>query len=344
MNIVKSITIFLMLLQNITSFGYEYSTLEVQGYPQEVFVIQVEPEHVHMGSILSYDELFGFETLSSMASRKDATAMVNGMFYSLFGEPYGVLMEKGKIIKTRGYDLPVFYIDKQGRAYIEPLRIEAYIEYKGEKYPITSYNEGIESANDLALFTKEYGVTNRVHKEHTMYEVEENQIIRKERGEKPISFLSENSFLFGSVMYGIYNRFQVGESVKISYTSSVEELGQIEMAIQTGGWVVKNGQNVANPKETFIGSTTSLQPRTFVGIGNEGEVYFVVIDGRSEKSRGVTGKMAGEILLNLGCEQAAYLDGGSSTEMMVGGKVVNRPSLGEERKIAHGIYINRKAD
>lgn len=44
-------------------------------------------------------------------------------------------------------------------------------------------------------------------------------------------------------------------------------------------------------------------------------------------------------MISKGCIEAAYLDGGASSTMYVDGEVVNRPSGGEERAIAHSILI-----
>jgi exopolysaccharide biosynthesis protein len=57
----------------------------------------------------------------------------------------------------------------------------------------------------------------------------------------------------------------------------------------------------------------------------------LVIDGRTLGSLGATLKEVQDIMLEYGAYNAANLDGGSSTTMFWGGKVINRPSdkLGE---------------
>ncbi len=53
----------------------------------------------------------------------------------------------------------------------------------------------------------------------------------------------------------------------------------------------------------------------------------------------MSGKEAADLMISKGCIEAAYLDGGASSTMYVDGEVVNRPSGGEERAIAHSILI-----
>jgi exopolysaccharide biosynthesis protein len=64
-------------------------------------------------------------------------------------------------------------------------------------------------------------------------------------------------------------------------------------------------------------------------------------DGRQPGySAGLTGRELGELLLELGISNAAMLDGGASTEMIVDGKIVNRPSFkGQERPLGGALIV-----
>jgi exopolysaccharide biosynthesis protein len=70
-----------------------------------------------------------------------------------------------------------------------------------------------------------------------------------------------------------------------------------------------------------------------------------VIDGRRPRwSRGATLGELRKIMRNLGAVDALNLDGGGSSEMVVKGKVVNRPSDGRERRITNAVLILSGAD
>jgi exopolysaccharide biosynthesis protein len=86
---------------------------------------------------------------------------------------------------------------------------------------------------------------------------------------------------------------------------------------------------------------TNHDPRTIVGIKNDGNVVFITIDGRQPGfSIGMTGKELGAFILSYGINNAAMLDGGASTEMIVQGKIVNRLSAGgQERPVGGGIVV-----
>ena len=87
------------------------------------------------------------------------------------------------------------------------------------------------------------------------------------------------------------------------------------------------------------------QPRTAVGVTATGQILLVVIDGRRPGwSRGATLGELRAILRDLGAVDALNLDGGGSSEMVVDGEVVNRPSDGRERRITNAVLILPGAD
>ncbi|MCI0636156.1 MAG: phosphodiester glycosidase family protein [Actinobacteria bacterium] len=82
------------------------------------------------------------------------------------------------------------------------------------------------------------------------------------------------------------------------------------------------------------------QPRTGVGVTATGRILLVVVDGRQARwSLGPTAAEFADIMANLGAVTALNLDGGGSSEMVVEGQVVNRPSDGDERRISNAILV-----
>lgn len=69
-----------------------------------------------------------------------------------------------------------------------------------------------------------------------------------------------------------------------------------------------------------------LAPRTAIGQRKDGTVVFVVVDGRSVSSAGVTIKTLQKIMIEQGCYNAANLDGGSSTVLSYKDEIINNPS------------------
>lgn len=82
-------------------------------------------------------------------------------------------------------------------------------------------------------------------------------------------------------------------------------------------------------------------PRTATGLDRDtGRLWFVVVDGRSGESVGMSLPELTSLLHGLGAEDAVNLDGGGSSTMWVLGRVVNRPSdPAGERPVANGLWL-----
>ncbi|MCU6793438.1 phosphodiester glycosidase family protein [Paenibacillus sp. WQ 127069] len=89
---------------------------------------------------------------------------------------------------------------------------------------------------------------------------------------------------------------------------------------------------IANGKPLPI-NDISRAPRTGVGQKADGTVIFIVADGRSTQSVGATLKEIQELFLADDVVNAGFLDGGASSELVVNGELVTKPSsrYGERR-------------
>jgi exopolysaccharide biosynthesis protein len=93
--------------------------------------------------------------------------------------------------------------------------------------------------------------------------------------------------------------------------------------------------------DTNIGnySIQGDQPRTAVGVIDDNHLVFVVVDGRSESSDGMTLTELAELMQSLGATTAYNLDGGGSSTMYYDGEVINEPSNGGERGTSDILYV-----
>jgi hypothetical protein len=91
----------------------------------------------------------------------------------------------------------------------------------------------------------------------------------------------------------------------------------------------------------FFGSfVASRNPRTLAGVRRDGGILLVTVDGRRPGwSAGVTLPEAARMMRSLGAHDALNLDGGGSTTMTIGRRVVNRPSDGEQRRVSDAILV-----
>jgi exopolysaccharide biosynthesis protein len=100
--------------------------------------------------------------------------------------------------------------------------------------------------------------------------------------------------------------------------------------------LLKNGEKMPIPGEW----RNARHPRTLVGHFSNGDVLFVVIDGRQRGySNGVTLEEAQDKLLEFNVVDAYNLDGGGSSVFYYNGRVLNSPSDGRERALPTNFVI-----
>lgn len=109
--------------------------------------------------------------------------------------------------------------------------------------------------------------------------------------------------------------------------------------------VIDGKINYTYPMATLqkvFGHATAKAPRTLVGQKKNGNIVWVAVDGRRVASPGVNAATSAQIMLDLGCYVAVNADGGGSTEMIVDGKIKNKPSDGCERSIGTAFVAYKK--
>jgi len=72
-------------------------------------------------------------------------------------------------------------------------------------------------------------------------------------------------------------------------------------------------------------------------------LYLLTVDGRSQKSVGMTLVELADLMKRVGAWQAMNFDGGGSTTMVINGTLVNVPSdSAGERAVGNALMVVRK--
>ena len=111
-----------------------------------------------------------------------------------------------------------------------------------------------------------------------------------------------------------------------------------------GPGLVYNGEiNVSRNDEVARAQVTN--PRTAIGLLSPLHYLFVVSDGRTDESIGLSLYELAGLMKDLGCVTAYNLDGGGSSTMWFNGEVLNHPTtFGEkiaERSVSDIVYIGK---
>ena len=132
------------------------------------------------------------------------------------------------------------------------------------------------------------------------------------------------------------------EVVKDSdYTA--EELVEkgVWQAFSFGPALVLEG-TIAVDADDEVGKAKASNPRTAIGFIDVNHFVFVVSDGRTDESEGLSLLELAEFMSGLGVKCAYNLDGGGSSTMYFNGAVINNPTTSgkiKEREVSDIVYV-----
>jgi exopolysaccharide biosynthesis protein len=125
-------------------------------------------------------------------------------------------------------------------------------------------------------------------------------------------------------------------------TSKLDIIGGAPQLINEGKIDIQaSEEGFAWSNDFYYHFTQYRHPRSFAGIKENGNILLITVEGRNpEESIGVSFMESAQILQSLGAVKGLNLDGGGSSAMTVGGKLVNKPSdTTGERPVSDGIFL-----
>lgn len=108
------------------------------------------------------------------------------------------------------------------------------------------------------------------------------------------------------------------------------------------GPVLVNDSCISVSENDEVARAKTSNPRTAAGMIEPLHYIFIVADGRTDKSEGLSLFQLAEIMKEYGCTFAYNLDGGGSSAMWFNGKIINHPTDGRkdgERSVSDIVYI-----
>lgn len=124
-------------------------------------------------------------------------------------------------------------------------------------------------------------------------------------------FTKENKFIMGNIT--------LNEALEMGVRDAVYTVHE------TGPFLVVNGEAMINEVPDSATYGGGKNPRTAIGQRADGAVLMLVVDGRQADSLGATFKDLAYAMLEYGAVNACAMDGGTSSQMVYQGEVINHP-------------------
>lgn len=342
-----------------------YST-QVNGNPETMQVLDIDSSNPYLAFRASSpkDQVQNLETVSAQAKRQSqpgnwVIGAINGDFFNISGNfrgvPSGLHIRNGELLSAPGYD-SVFGLDEQNQPFIEYITMGGFVAVPGsaDSNRINAVNKS-RYDNNLVIYTPSFGSTTRTNvygteviltglelpfRPNTSYSATVAEV-RQAAGNTAIprdAVVLSGHGTGALFLNKLYPGANVTFSIDLSKTGISQAIGGLPKVVIDG--------NIA-PRSELSKTKTAYDrhPRTAVGIrGNR--LFWVTVDGRqSGYSKGVTLEELGQIMLNLGAEQALNLDGGGSTAMVIRQQgefthsLANKPSDGKERVVSNSLQV-----
>lgn len=290
----------------------------------------------------------GRETISNMARRTGALAVINADYFPFTGDPLGLMVRNGELISLPFPNRVAFGWGKE----ISTIRASGSVTLSvngGPSMAVAQLNEeckdnSISVSAERAGFARA-GSMNCVHvivkHESGDWQIGgkvKGTIVQTITGQRAIPIQKGNfvvtSLGFPSTTIGA---LQSGNQIEVSL--DVPGGGKSLNIVGGGPNLVSRGLVAVDAVEAGFNAdfTNKRHPRTAIGKTNEGDIWFVAIDGRQKLSDGASMDELARVMQRLGCMEAINLDGGGSTTLNIFGMLMNRPSDGKEREVANAI-------
>lgn len=330
--------------------------------PNRIRVLRVDASReLSLEPVLANDTIPGHETTTSMAERSGAIAAINGDYTLLpsdpgAGRPVNLFSNDGELITSSliwGRNFALSHDEQTAYVGHPSVSITALQHDSGELWKIRDWNEQQVEPNGYSVYTPEGGSLFRPPENACSVRLASPGTLEwNEDGSGVQQELLVEAFRCGPRRMARRGGIVVSAPLGTRHATTMEEslaVGETISVTWSAGWPGVLDTIGGNPTLLEDGVITAedcdtsyfcdRNPRTGVGVTESGVVLLVTVDGRQEKSIGMTPVQFAELMRYLGATWALNLDGGGSTTMWVEGEIVNRPSDNPERPVGSALVV-----
>lgn len=344
----------------VVRYKYEISR-DKKNTQTNVVTVDLNNPHIKINTVAGGGTYTNKATVSQMADRTNAVALVNGDFFTmqLQGVPLGVSIIDGDMKSSPAVltDIWSFGIDENNTAFIDSTKFVGSITApNGKSYPIDGLNKTFywyqpskEYSHESKIQMYDSFWSSKSRGDKTAGEVllsEDNvveQIVYRKNIDMKIPKGKKILQVSGGSERFVRENIKVGDKVQIN--TNIEPNRNWKMMIGGHALLVENGAIKKYTKD--VTSIGGIRARTAVGISKDGKaVYIVSCEGRTKRSAGLSLNELSQFMLDLGAFKAMNLDGGGSTAMAVRNlgdikrtRVTNPERNAAERKVVNGLGV-----
>ena len=331
----------------ILETGVEHTYLqdEINGQQIQAHVIAISPTaKFEVRPFSAAGTYNGRGLLTQMAGRYGARIAINASYFDGSGWVIGVNKDRGQLMSVDANPRSAYVDTGDKRFFIQDAAYQGFVQLpSGQQIGIKGMNRE-RIANDLVLYNEYYASSTKTNQWGIEVKLRGQEVIQVstagnmtiEPGTRVLSAHGASKAALAQV--------RVGDYLGIQETLGSLEADNAKILVGGGPLILENGRVHVRIKEEQIPGDIAWgrAPRTALGLKKDGTLLLLVVDGRSNLSKGLTLEELATYFLRLGARDALNLDGGGSSIMVIDGKAVNHPSDGRERAVSMGIGLFKK--
>ncbi len=326
--------------------SYTYWQDDMSGLPVRLYVLSLAPgSNYELRPFSGAGNANGRGRLSRATAASGARAAVNACYFDTDGWVIGNCKWNGSFYGTDATPRSAFVVDKEGKASVQKdLAYRGTVSLKGGRILTIKGLNRQRITDDLVLFNRNYGSATRTNEHGREIRVRQGRAV--EISAKGNMALDNNSLVLSG--HGenadALARVRRGDRIAVDQTLGSRMADEARLVVGAGPLLLENGRVNVRVREEAIAPDIAFgrAPRTGAGVTADGTVLLMVVDGRSQNSAGMTLKEFAQYLKRFGAVSAVNFDGGGSSEMVLDGRIMNRPSDGSERPVSIGLGVFRK--
>lgn len=322
---------------------------EVLPGPVRLFVtrVDIEDSDLQLGAAPAADSLGLPSTVSTSARARNTLVSINGDFFGMSKGEYftlGPMVSGGNPIYAPESGEVVFALGRDLKSWVgESEAFEVSVRTPGGEPKRLQVINSAPTNSGLALFNAYWGShlsldANGCYALFSPADTTTNTAYQFSCGAmKNIPLNDEEFVLVGTGQAAEWMR--QNKAQPLTFSTSFPIPG-VDFMVAGSHALIQDGEPTML---TMLSSDLGVRnPRTAIGIDNEGFVYLLVVDGRSSASVGMTLVGLQQYLAQLGIVNAINLDGGGSSTMVLQQSVVNTPSDGKERSVGAVVEVTEQ--
>ena len=324
---------------------YTFWQDEMGGLPVRLYVLSLAPDSgYYLKPFSGAVHANGRGRLSRAAAAAGARAAVNACYFDTDGWVIGNCKWNDSFYGVEPSPHSAFVVDREGKASVQKdLAYQGTVTLPGGSTLTVLGMNRQRITNDLVLFNGNYGRGTRTNEHGREIRIRQGRAV--EIATKGNMTLDNSSIVLSGhgVNADALARVKKGDRVAVNQTLGSRKADESRLVVGAGPLLLENGQINVRIREEAIAPDIAFgrAPRTGAGVTADGTVLLMVVDGRSQHSAGMTLKEFAQYLKRFGAVSAVNFDGGGSSEMVLDGRIMNRPSDGSERPVGIGLGIFR---